>query len=56
MPLIYGEGKNAFIRLQEAIAQNTDDFSLFAWSSVVGDVGCQTYRGFEFRVAVITST
>jgi heterokaryon incompatibility protein (HET) len=34
MPLIYGEGKKAFIRLQEAIAQSTDDFSLFAWSSV----------------------
>jgi hypothetical protein len=46
MPLIYGEAKKAFIRLQEAIAQGTDDFSLFAWSSsIVGDVGSQTYRG-----------
>ncbi|KAG7293903.1 hypothetical protein NEMBOFW57_003963 [Staphylotrichum longicolle] len=32
LPLIYGEGAKAFIRLQEAIAQSTNDLSLFAWS------------------------
>lgn len=32
MPLIYGEGANAFIRLQEAIALATEDPSLFAWT------------------------
>lgn len=32
MPLIYGEGKNAFIRLQEEILKNTEDESLFAWT------------------------
>lgn len=33
MPLLYGEGKNAFIRLQEEIMKRSDDHSLFAWSS-----------------------
>jgi ankyrin repeat protein len=33
MPLIYGEGENAFIRLQEEIMRISDDHSLFAWSS-----------------------
>lgn len=32
MPLIYGEGANAFLRLQEAIALATEDLSLFAWT------------------------
>jgi hypothetical protein len=31
MPLLYGEGKRAFIRLQEEIMKETDDQSLFAW-------------------------
>ncbi|PVI01880.1 HET-domain-containing protein [Periconia macrospinosa] len=31
MPLLYGEGANAFIRLQEEIIKNTEDESLFAW-------------------------
>ncbi|KAK0724900.1 heterokaryon incompatibility protein-domain-containing protein, partial [Lasiosphaeris hirsuta] len=31
MPLIYGEREMAFIRLQETIAQQSDDLSLFAW-------------------------
>ena len=32
MPLLYGEGKKAFIRLQEEILRvSPDDFSLFAW-------------------------
>lgn len=33
LPLIYGEGKKSFIRLQEAIASETNDLSLFAWTS-----------------------
>ncbi|BCS01111.1 uncharacterized protein AKAW2_51452S [Aspergillus luchuensis] len=33
MPLIYGEGENAFIRLQEEIMRISDDQSLFAWVS-----------------------
>lgn len=31
MPLIYGEGANAFIRLQEEIMKHSDDHSLFSW-------------------------
>lgn len=32
MPLLYGEGRKAFFRLQQAIMQRTEDQSLFAWS------------------------
>ncbi|KAL8894451.1 MAG: hypothetical protein Q9207_008500 [Kuettlingeria erythrocarpa] len=34
MPLLYGEGRKAFLRLQHEIAKNSDDESLFAWYSV----------------------
>lgn len=33
MPLLYGEGENAFLRLQEEIMKHSDDQSLFAWST-----------------------
>ncbi|RYP53506.1 hypothetical protein DL768_001543 [Monosporascus sp. mg162] len=33
MPLLYGEGSRAFIRLQEEIIKEYDDESLFAWRS-----------------------
>ncbi|KAI0410869.1 hypothetical protein F5X98DRAFT_358642 [Xylaria grammica] len=32
MPLLYGEGRRAFVRLQEEIMKETDDHSLFAWT------------------------
>lgn len=31
MPMLYGEGDKAFIRLQEEIIKKTDDMSIFAW-------------------------
>jgi hypothetical protein len=31
MPLLYGEGERAFIRLQEEIMKKSEDHSLFAW-------------------------
>jgi hypothetical protein len=31
MPLLYGEGNKAFIRLQEAVLSGSDDISLLAW-------------------------
>ncbi|WYZ35510.1 hypothetical protein EsH8_X_000157 [Colletotrichum jinshuiense] len=34
MPLIYGEGKKAFRRLQEVILREIDDQSIFAWGPV----------------------
>jgi len=31
MPLLYGEGENAFMRLQDEIVRRSDDHSAFAW-------------------------
>ena len=31
MPLLYGEGDKAFLRLQEEIMKSSDDESIFAW-------------------------
>jgi hypothetical protein len=33
MPLIYGEGEKAFLRLQEEIIKRTNDLSIFAWDA-----------------------
>jgi len=33
MPMIYGEGERAFTRLQEEIAKESNDLSLFAWTA-----------------------
>lgn len=33
MPLIYGEGRKAFMRLQLEVIKKTDDDSIYAWSS-----------------------
>ena len=33
MPLLYGEGRKAFLRLELEILKNSDDESLFAWTS-----------------------
>ena len=32
MPMLYGEGKKAFTRLQEEIMKQEEDYSIFAWS------------------------
>ncbi|OCK80017.1 hypothetical protein K432DRAFT_260976, partial [Lepidopterella palustris CBS 459.81] len=31
MPLLYGEGRRAFLRLQEEILRTTEDYTIFAW-------------------------
>ncbi|KAH7378074.1 hypothetical protein BKA64DRAFT_248816 [Cadophora sp. MPI-SDFR-AT-0126] len=49
LPLIYGEGSNAFARLQEAIAQVTNDLSLFAWTDQDEPERRQQYRGIFAR-------
>ncbi|KAI2469329.1 heterokaryon incompatibility protein-domain-containing protein [Annulohypoxylon bovei var. microspora] len=36
MPLLYGEGNKAFLRLQEEICRQTNDLSLFAWTTQPG--------------------
>lgn len=33
MPMLYGEGSRAFLRLQEEILKNSDDQSIFAWTT-----------------------
>lgn len=51
MPMLYGEGEKAFIRLQEEIAKETNDLTLFAWQAVKtneedsGRPASQKYRG-----------
>ncbi|KAF6806100.1 major facilitator superfamily transporter [Colletotrichum plurivorum] len=42
MPLLYGEGEMAFVRLQEEIMRRTDDHSIFAWLQA----GSRTNTGF----------
>ncbi|KLU89729.1 hypothetical protein MAPG_08698 [Magnaporthiopsis poae ATCC 64411] len=49
MPLIYGEGAKAFIRLQEVIAQSTNDLSLFAWSEDEEKPSLPSYYGVLAR-------
>lgn len=39
MPLLYGEAEKAFIRLEEAIIQSTDDETIFAWTGVAPNGG-----------------
>lgn len=47
MPLLYGEGAKAFLRLQEEILKTTDDYSLFAWCATTSHKF--TYRGLLAR-------
>ena len=37
MPLIYGEGRNSFIRLQLELIKSYDDESIFAWQGEQGE-------------------
>ncbi|KAI4085870.1 MAG: hypothetical protein LQ344_008054 [Seirophora lacunosa] len=57
MPLLYGEGSKAFIRLQQEIARISDDESLFAWHdhvtqsgifapSALAFAGCEEYHPY----------
>ncbi|KAB5529032.1 heterokaryon incompatibility protein-domain-containing protein [Coniochaeta sp. 2T2.1] len=39
MTMIYGEGTNAFLRLQEEITKQTNDLSLFAWCAHIDQNG-----------------
>ncbi|KAK6206477.1 hypothetical protein LQW54_007770 [Pestalotiopsis sp. IQ-011] len=45
MPLLYGEGNKAFIRLQEQIMSQIQDDSLFAWCSTAEPAHEFPYRG-----------
>jgi hypothetical protein len=35
MPLLYGEGRRAFDRLQEAILKSTEDYTIFTWTAAL---------------------
>ncbi|KAI0644196.1 hypothetical protein C8Q79DRAFT_132973 [Trametes meyenii] len=48
MPTIYGEGGNAFIRLQEEILKQVPDQSIFAWGPVIYD-DAVLYRNLDSR-------
>jgi hypothetical protein len=51
MPMLYGEGTKAFIRLQEEIIKNEDDLSILAWGfrgTVVGGASCFASSPVEF--------
>jgi len=41
MPMLYGEGRRAFLRLQEEIVRICPDLSIFAWKSSVPQVTVQ---------------
>jgi len=45
MPMLYGEGERAFIRLQEAIIKDSDDMSIFAWTESHLTAPPSAYRG-----------
>ncbi|KAM7198947.1 hypothetical protein V8F33_004684 [Rhypophila sp. PSN 637] len=45
MPLLYGEGERAFLRLQEELLKRYDDESLFAWEAPPNDALAKPYHG-----------
>lgn len=47
MPMLYGEGQRAFLRLQEEIMKQSDDQSLFAWANL--DSSAETHHGLLAR-------
>jgi len=47
MPMLYGEGERAFIRLQEEILKTSGDDSIFVWRAP--DAGHSTLRGLLAR-------
>jgi hypothetical protein len=53
MPLLYGEGERAFVRLQEEIMKVSDDHSLFAWRDTSREVSNDHYL-FEQKRIVLT--
>ena len=46
MPMLYGEGSKAFLRLQQQIASGSNDMSLFAWKFEPGSTAdCPQFSG-----------
>ncbi|KAI5920918.1 heterokaryon incompatibility protein-domain-containing protein [Camillea tinctor] len=53
MPLLYGEGDKAFMRLQEEIIRRSDDHSIFAWEYTENDYTIKKYCHFGVKWPVI---
>lgn len=49
MPLLYGEGSKAFLRLQQQIAMEKSDLSIFAWESGSEHTGSSQDDGGTWR-------
>ena len=52
MPLLYGKGSKAFLRLQEEIIRRSDDQSILAWSHMDPDLdmtGILADNALDFR-------
>ncbi|KAH7325663.1 heterokaryon incompatibility protein-domain-containing protein [Stachybotrys elegans] len=47
MPLLYGEGERAFVRLQHEIIKTTNDRSIFLWTAA--EASCTTFRNMFAR-------
>ena len=45
MPIVYGEGAKAFIRLQRTLMENSNDESIFAWTTPTKGLTC--YRSLD---------
>ncbi|KAI0416287.1 ankyrin repeat-containing protein [Xylaria grammica] len=58
MPMLYGEGERAFIRLQEEILRVTNDHSLFAWRSLEdnGGILAASPAAFDSSGGIIQTT
>lgn len=45
MPLLYGEGNKAFVRLQEEIMKSSNDQTLFAWHNEEDEPSLKPFVG-----------
>lgn len=55
MPLIYGEGARAFLRLQEEILKISDDLTIFAWAKAPEST-VSLYENFDHLSSVFASS
>jgi hypothetical protein len=54
MPLLYGEGGNAFMRLQEEIIRRSDDHSIFAWQdNLSSDMLARSPKSFQSSTDIV---
>ncbi|GAW15015.1 hypothetical protein ANO14919_044230 [Xylariales sp. No.14919] len=54
MPLLYGEGAMAFVRLQEEIMKVSDDHSIFAWTWIAELTGRMSTETFAARRGLLS--